>query len=564
MYKSISICFLLAFSLIIKAQDTTKTDATLKSAVVYFGHGAELTHQAKVPVNSNTRQIIINQIATNIDINSLQISVPENVALLSQKFQLYTPTVPVVVNPMIKKWNDSILILNKETGRLNNLIDIEQQTLDKTGRLIEITINSTTVKTITSDETLKLINAYTAKIEKSKLAIFKFNEDKAAVQERIQQFYAKIQEAQNVPVAPVKTTGQLILQVLCKSSGDIPISLSYFTNYAGFTPMYDVRVNSKTNEIKLVYKASVSQNTGINWKQVKLTLSTANPTWGGVAPLLNAWYLQLYVPQLYSANLNNAPMVSNTIQSYGLTKRDAEVIAADDVAVNGYSKKSLGLATQTIDPSNLANFTTLSESQLNTNFEIDLPYDINSDGEIQSVTIKEEKLKASLKNYAVPKLDRDAYLLAEIADWQNLNLLPGAANIIMDDTYIGKSVIDPNITADTMNLSLGRDKRLAVKRNIVKEFTTTKNNGSTVKQTFTYELVVKNNKTTKMNLLLKDQYPLSLVKEVEVNLERSDDAMINPETGILTWKIELAPGESKKVRFSYTVKYPSEKRIANL
>jgi uncharacterized protein (TIGR02231 family) len=161
-------------------------------------------------------------------------------------------------------------------------------------------------------------------------------------------------------------------------------------------------------------------------------------------------------------------------------------------------------------------------------------------------------------------MDKDAYLLAEVSGWQTLNLLPGTANVIMDNTYIGKSFIDPNSTADTLNLSLGKDKRVAIKRDVVKDFTTTKTNGNTTKQTFTYELTVKNNKITTVDMLLKDQYPISMVKDIEIKLDESGDAAVNTETGVLTWKVQLKPGESKKVRFSYTVKYPKDKKIANL
>src|SRR5690606_6210688 len=147
-----------------------------------------------------------------------------------------------------------------------------------------------------------------------------------------------------------------------------------------------------------------------------------------------------------------------------------------------------------------------------------------SDRQLNSVTIKDQEISCILKNYAVPRMDKDAYLLAEVADWQNLDLLPGDANIIMDDTYIGKSVIDPNTTADTLNLSLGRDKRIAVKRSLVKEQSSLKTSGGNTKQVFTYEILVKNNKVTDVNLLLKDQFPLSNIKEVVVTLEDGSDA----------------------------------------
>jgi uncharacterized protein (TIGR02231 family) len=551
----------------IKAQDTAKTNATLKSATVYFGYGAELTHHTNTTITKKTKQIIINYLATALDINSLQINVPENVALLSQKFNVYYPTQPIIVNPMIKKLNDSILILRNEISRINNQIDIEQQTMDKTGKLIELTITGNGNKTITSDEALKLVNAYTTKIEKAKTNIFSLGENKSNLSLKINSLQQQINEASRPAPTKEKPYGQLCLQIVSNYSGEIPITLSYFTNNAGFTPLYDVRVNSKTNEIKLVYKASVSQHTGIDWKQTKLTLSTANPNWSGTAPILNPWYLQFFVPRLYGAMQNNSRsnLAYNTIPGVSMAKDEEmlkEVIIESD---NVYKKsKSLTGSYQTINPSNLSSYTTLNESQLNTNFEIDLPYDINSDGELQSVVIREEKLIAILKNYAVPKLDKDPYLLAELTNWQNLNLLPGTANIIMDDTYLGKTMIDPNITSDTLNLSLGKDKRIAVKRTLVKELTTTKTSGSTTKQIFTYEIVLKNNKTTDVQLLLKDQYPLSQVKEIETILVNNEEASINEELGILNWQINLKPGESKKVRFSYTVKYPGDKKISNL
>lgn len=546
------------------SQDTARADAALAAATVYFGYGAELTHNAKVNVSTETKIIVINQLSTSIDINSLQINLPENAALLSQQFSLYTPTLPVAINPLIKKLQDSIRLVQKEQGRNRNLAETEQETLDKTNALIEIAMKENSSKTISSDEAIKLINANTAKIEKSKAVLFRLAEEYADLNEKITAFQTRINEAQYKPVKAPKTYGQLTLQVICNKSGEIPVSFSYFTNTAGFTPLYDVRVNSKTNEIKLVYKAAITQSTGIDWKQTKLTLSTANPSWGGVAPILTAWYLQQYVPGLYrqvQADSRSMP-VSNTIQSFSSDDKFKE-----EIVVNGYGaaiKKDLTGSIQKVDPSTLQRFTTLTESQLNTNFEIDLPYNIESDGQVHSVTIKEEKIDAVLKNYAVPKLDKDAYLLAEITDWQKLDLLPGTANIIMDNTYLGKSMIDPNSTADTMNLSLGKDKRVAIKRSTVKEYTSTKTSGSTTKQTFTYELTVKNNKSTDVDLLLKDQYPISSIKDIETKLEDSNNAMVNEETGVLTWKISLKPGESKKVRFTYTVKYPKEIKIANL
>ena len=568
MNKLISLTGLLLSGTLLNAQglsaDTVKVDASITNSTVYFGYGAELTHETKARVDGNTKIIVISQLSTSADLNSLQVSVPEDVALLSQRYNVFYPTLPPVVKSRdMEKMEDSIQLLSKEISRLDNLVQIDQEVLSKTGSMIESALTNLGDKTVSGEELLKLVEYYTARIDKIKNNMF--NNRSLITQANVR--IAEIRKRMTLltAVAPVQQRpyGQVILQVMCKKAGEIPVQLSYYTNNAGWVAVYDVRVNSKTNKVKMVYKASLTQTTGVDWKKTKLTLSTGTPNFGVAAPILSPWYLQLYVPGIYTdlqrrASLSNARM--NVVQSYANDKALAE-----EVVVNGYGAMKLEKKiVDDVDPSTVQQYTNLTEGQLNTSFEIDLPYDIASDGQLNSVTIKDEEISCILKNYAVPRMDKDAYLLAEVADWQNLDLLPGDANIIMDDTYIGKSVIDPNSTADTLNLSLGRDRRIAVKRTMVKEMSSLKTSGGNTKQVFTWEVTVKNNKVTDVNLLLKDQYPLSTIKEVEVKLEEDGAAMVNAETGVLTWKIDLKPGESRKVRFSYSVKYPKDKKIVNL
>jgi uncharacterized protein (TIGR02231 family) len=559
--QKILIALTFLFSITVQAQDTARADAEITNATVYFGYGAELTHQSKVRLSNNTKIIVINQLGTNVDLASLQISCPEDVALLSHTYSIYTPPQAQWVKPSVAfLMEDSIEVIRDEISKLESLIGIEQETMTKTGTLIEAAMASNGNKSVLSAEVLKLVDYYNAKIEKSKTAIYNHQQQKIKLNKKITAIQKRIADLKPVITTKEKPYGQLFLQVFTKRTGEIPVSISYYTQSAGWVPVYDIRVNSKTNKVKLVYKASLSQTSGIDWKKTKLTLSTGTPNFGVAAPVLTPWFLQLYVPELYRSLQGRAAGVNvqrNTIQSMNNDMALSEVVVTNGYGITREKK-------QEIDPSTLNMYTTLNEGQLNTNFEIELPYDINGDGKMNSIAIKEEEIVCVLKNYAVPRMDKEAYLMAEVADWQNLDLLPGDANIIMDETYIGKSLIDPNTIADTLNLSLGRDKRVVVKRSLVKELSSLKTSGSTSKQSFTYELIVKNNKQTDINLLLKDQYPLSNIKEVEVTLDNSEEATVNNETGVITWKLNLKPGESKKVRFTYSVKYPKDKKIVNL
>ena len=197
-------------------------------------------------------------------------------------------------------------------------------------------------------------------------------------------------------------------------------------------------------------------------------------------------------------------------------------------------------------------------------FDIDIPYDILSNGKIHSVALKEIKLPAAFNYYAAPKLDKEAFLMAEISDYSKYNLLPGEANIIFEGMYVGKTMINPNQTSETFNLSLGRDKKINIKREKVVDKSGTKFLSAYKEQTFTYDITLRNNKKEEVTLMLKDQFPLSSDKEITIELLDDGKATVNPESGIMTWDLKLASNETKKIRISYKVKYPKDQVIGNL
>ena len=180
------------------------------------------------------------------------------------------------------------------------------------------------------------------------------------------------------------------------------------------------------------------------------------------------------------------------------------------------------------------------------------------------MTLKDFKLPATYKYYAAPKVEKEAFLLAEIQDYSKYNLLPGEANIIFEGMYVGKTNINPNQTSDTLSLSMGRDKKINIKREKVADKSGTKFLSSYKEQTFTYDITIRNNKKETAEIVLKDQYPISTDKDMTVELLDDGNAKSNTETGILTWQLKLSPSETKKIRISYKVKYPKDKMIDNL
>ena len=532
-------------------RDTITTNAPLISTTVYYGNGADLHHQAKANLQKGMQELVFNNLAWYADINTFQISCPEYVTILSYKHRIYTPEIIQKPKPEPTKWLDSIKMLQRQIVNLNSDINIKNESHTKLTVLIETNFNTPDKKNIVSDELIKLANYYTDKLAILKQQIHEVTVKRNDLQDLINTLNNKITEYYNQPneEKQPKAVGQLIVQVMSSTAGAATFDFNYFTQNAGWSPSYDLRVKSIDNSFKIAYKGMVNQSTGLDWKGVKLSLSTSNPNRGNIMPILNPLFLSLYVPPVVYRKNKNVNVTTldkvTTVSAMAITRTDS-----DDGLEMKYEDKGNTAETEDVSP-----YLNLRENQLNTNFEIDLPYDIPSDGIGYCVNIKEEPVNALYEHVAVPKLDKDAFLVAKLTNWDTLNLMSGPANIILDNVFLGKTYINPNIITDTLDVSLGRDQRIAIQRKRAKGFKTYRKNDNKIEQ-HAYEIVVRNNKKQSVEMSVKDQYPISRVKEVEVELGDTDGAEIDAETGILTWNLKLKPGESKKIKFGYQIKYP--------
>jgi hypothetical protein len=194
-------------------------------------------------------------------------------------------------------------------------------------------------------------------------------------------------------------------------------------------------------------------------------------------------------------------------------------------------------------------------------YEIDDPYTVLNDGKTYTVDINAYEIDAAYEYYAVPKIEADAFLTAKIVDWQELNLLPGEANLFFEGTYLGKSLLDVTTAGDTLNISLGKDKGVVVKRTLVKEFSSKKFIGSNKTDTRQYEITVRNNKQQAVNIIIEDQFPISTQKEIEVQEKKFEGAKLDDDTQKITWLLAVEAKKENKLHFRYEVKYPKEKLL---
>jgi TonB-dependent SusC/RagA subfamily outer membrane receptor len=592
------------------AQKPIFISAKAKAATVYF-NGATLEQSANVNLPKGNQEIVIKNVADFLNENTIQIGAPSTLTILSVQFtQNYISEYEIdETNPAIKQVRDSINIVNKEIKKLEIDIYSHQETI----ALLDENRNIKGNAGISVAELVKLTDYYKAKRIELDNAIVLLTEKKDKFHTKIASLQNKLQV--NTQKEEKASKGKIILLVMNELPGTVNLDIKYLTQNAYWYPYYDLRANSTKAPIELQYKAKIHQTTGIDWKQVKLSLSSGNPNQNNDAPNLNPWFLSYGVKgitykgimkkpnasvleslQGYASGFNitsssGTPGAENSviIRGVGSISGDANPLyILDGVPISNEQYKNLDQkAIKSIDvlkdanaiamygnrgtngvivikTKNMDDYTSIEEQELNVTFDIDLPYDILSNGKAHSVGLKTLNIPAKFKYYAIPKLDKEAFLLAEITDYGKYNILPGEANIIFEDIYVGKTNINPNQTQDTINLSMGRDKKISIKKELVADKSGTKFLSSYKEQTFTYDIIIRNNKKESIVMQLKDQFPLSTNEDITIELLESSNAKVNKEKGILDWEIKLDTNETKKYRISYKVKHPKDKYIGNL
>lgn len=496
------------------------------SEVTVFLSGAQVTRTAQIKLNQGGNTFVFAGLPQNINPQSLQVKGTGNYTILSVTHRM---------NYMMNRQkSSSIKALEDSLQDLNNQLSLQQAMLKVTQEeenflLANKSIGGQNTGVNVNDLKLAADLLRNRLTETGKLKI-KYNLEITSLNEKI----TRIKNQLNVLNASNAPTSEVVIVTTARNAGDGTLSLSYLVQDAGWTPEYDLRATDVKNPVELTYKANVYQSSNEDWKNIKLTVSTGNPALEGTKPELQPWYLSFL--DFYPVK---GRMLYNAPSAVMMEKKEV-------------SREDAG------NSSGLVQVTT---GQTTASFAISVPYTIPSDGKKYTVEIQKNTLQASYEYQCVPKLDPDAFLIARITGWENLNLLSGDMSLFFEGTFVGKSALDMQNTNDTLDISLGRDKNIVIKREKKKEFSGTQFLGNNRKETRAFDISVRNNKKQEVKLLVTDQIPVSTNKDISVEVTETSGASLNKETGELRWEMALKPGENKTMRMAYEVKYPKDKKV---
>lgn len=530
------------------AANEKQVKSTVKSVTV-FTQAAQVFRTSTVTLNPGITNLVFTGISPFINPASLQAGGKGNFVVLEVKHNVKYPepakpedgSLPKEILKEIKLIEDSVSELGFMRDEMNdkkNALQLEKDMILKNKLTLgEGKSDSLPVlKQAMEFFRLKLndINAQLNKIKRDE----KKNLDKNG---RLTTHLADLRTYKNSedPKKKYEPVHQVFVTISADEVVTATVDVSYMVSQAGWTPSYDLRSSTASAPIQLTYKANVYQSSGEEWNDVTLKLSTGNPNRSASKPVLPPWYINYFTATRESRFLS------------GARERSAEnaVITNEDLSK---AKKDL----DELSPAqSAASFSQLIETMTNVEFDIKLAYSIPSNGVNHIVSIKKDELPANYYHFLVPKMESDAFLVAKVTGWEGLNLLPGRANIFYEGTYVGETVLNPSIINDTLELALGRDNGIVVTRTKIASKETNKLLGNDITKLVSYEIKMKNNKTKPVNLIVEDQVPLTMNKDIKIEMKDSGTAEYNDKTGLLKWDVTVGLKEYKTFKFSYAVTY---------
>ena len=508
--------------------------------VTIYQQNAKITRKAIINIPAGNTEIVLEDLTSSIQQNSLQVNINGKAILLSATSRI-NYMYGMKESPRAIELNDSLQHLTSGINWLQNQKSVyqgEERVIHDNNKL------GSEQKGMSVDDLKQLVTFYRTRLFEIKKELLRIEEkikNLTLVKSRIQSQLNELNSSRNKP------TGEVVLNVSANTPTKIELVFSYLTPSAGWYPIYDIRANGTDKPLKLVYKANVYQKTGYDWKDIKLTVSTGNPTVDNNRPILYPWHIDFYVPP-------------QEVIGYGSMKKSASRSQMMQLNIAQEALEDLTGAEAEMPEYEV----TQTTSQMTAEYNIEVLQDIPADGKEHLVAMQEYELAASYTYHTVPKLNDGAFLLAKVADYGQFNLLQGQANLFFEGMYVGQSTINPVTTADTLLISLGRDNKVSVKRNQLKDFTSKQIIGGNIKEIIGYEIFVRNNNKFAINLEILDQIPLSKNKEIEVQLDDNGGADYIEDYGKLLWRLKLDAGQTQKVKSIYSVKYPKDKKIQGL
>ena len=423
---------ILAFTLTIAQVNAIETEKIVKSKpekIIVYTQGAQVHRNASMSLIAGQNTIIFSGLENCINTAAIQASGNGNFIITDIQHEVHYPELDkaklqgdIRYKKLLKNVNDSL-------QELNYLLEDIHSKSEALATEKSVLLNYSLYKGQSKKDSIaflkeglnylreKLFNINTEQL-KLKREREKLEAKKVALNERLTNVSNELANQNNTGEVE-KVDYRILVHIIADQATQAIVNLNYYITNAGWIPSYDLRAISNEQNVKLTYKAQIHQESGIDWGSVRLILSTANPNRSYNLPELSPWYLGQT-----NYNYKNKSLSYNTMPS---AQSNDAMEKSDKKADANYDYEQVA--------GNAANFTTVSENVIETEYEIKLNYNIPCDGKEHFAAILVKDLKTFYRYKAIPKLNSNVYLTAVLPDWEDAITMSGEASIYFDGSF---------------------------------------------------------------------------------------------------------------------------------
>jgi uncharacterized protein (TIGR02231 family) len=539
------------------------------TAVTVYTDRAVVTRTATVDLATGTHEIVFEGLPATLADNSLQASGRGTAAATILDLaarQLFVANTP---NERIRSLEDD---LRKLTAQIRVLDDRAAIVTDQKAFVARMLAAATSAPAPTpggaaparpSLDEWRQLQAYsedaTTKWASEIQTIDRQREDLTAAKTALERQIAELRGAGG------RAQKNVTVRVDASTAGNLQVAVSYTVPNASWAPSYNARLLTATRTVDLSYFGVVRQNTGEDWTNVALTLSTARPSLGGAAPEYAQWWVDVMRPVAMAQD----KVVLNAFEV--ASGNDSARRAAGGGGRGGFAANA---PAPMMEAATFAQ-ATVEQGATSATFRIANPATIPANNTTQKIAINSNGLAAALEYNSTPKLREAAFLTAKATNTTDFPLLAGTLNTFLDDTFVATGSLKTVMPGEKFDLALGADDGVAVKRRVVNRFTeaTGLTNG---KRLITYEQVitVTNNKKTAEKITVREPVPVSrneqiVVKlltptEKEVGTNEVKKDIIREANGGLAWELTLQPGGKRDITLKFSIEHPADVPVSGL
>lgn len=538
----ITVVSLLIFTLSAKAQKNVKSK--LEKVTIYPSN-ALVEKSAKLTLTKGENTFIITDNATDIQTSNLHFGANDNYFISSCSIERTSQTIESKAKDVFPAnvYNQYITLKNK--------IESNEKQLSTNKYLLQVynaqlkALNN--LKAIKNTQTIDTLLTIQQQFEyqrtegvKIKSEINRIEKENTSIEELLSKQQAQLNEIvkQNNDYCDLtRQSSNIIVSIFAKKDMVATLNYNYLVYNVSSQYSYDVMIDENNKLAIFNLKNTVSQSTNENWSNCKIVFSTNDELYAEGDTDLPTWELK---KNATSHNKRRVNMLSNNI-----------VLAANATGVQAKTDNVEEGEMYSIQSADVSNLTLSKEYTLNTHQSIG-----SNSKQAQTIPLVSDSTKIEFKHFSTPKNIEKVYFTTLLPEWESLGLLNTSCDIFLNDKYVAKSYINTLSTKDTMQLSAGEDKEVKISRKVVKTSPDKSFLSNNIEQTVNVTLVVKNTKSTPINISLKDQVPISQDTDIKIFDIKTNDGTLNSSTGIIKWNINLEGKQTKEVKFSYTIKYP--------